>query len=84
MAIYRRTQDYLSRTKPLLILSIVVLVAGILILSRPFMTWTAGQTGWSLKVLQPGRQIVLRQPVLQLRRRCISLIQRAVLAHTRA
>ncbi len=60
MAIYRRTQDYESN-KALLILSIVVLVAGILILLSSFMTWTAGQTGWSLKgFLQPGRQIVLQ------------------------
>jgi MFS family permease len=48
MAIYRRTQDYESN-KALLILSIIVMAAGILILLSTFMTWTAGQTGWSLK-----------------------------------
>ncbi len=48
MAIYRRTQDYESN-KALLILSVVVVIAGILILLSSFMTWTAGQTGWSMK-----------------------------------
>jgi len=48
MAIYRRTQDYESN-KALLILSIIVMAAGILILLSTFMTWTSGQTGWSLK-----------------------------------
>ncbi|PKN60282.1 MAG: hypothetical protein CVU53_03870 [Deltaproteobacteria bacterium HGW-Deltaproteobacteria-11] len=48
MAIYRRTQDYESN-KALLVLSIIVMAAGILILLSTFMTWTSGQTGWSLK-----------------------------------
>ena len=55
MAIYRRTQDYESN-KALLILSIVVLVAGILILFSSFMTWTAGQNRLEPeRFLQPGK-----------------------------
>jgi hypothetical protein len=41
----RRTYE---RNTALLVLSVIVMVAGVLILLSTFMTWTAGQTGWSL------------------------------------
>ena len=60
MAIYRRTQDYESN-KALLVLSIVVTIAGILILLSSFMIWTAGQTELEPeRFLQPGGPVVLQ------------------------
>lgn len=41
----RRTYE---RNTALLVLSVIVMVAGVLILLSTFMTWTSGQTGWSL------------------------------------
>ena len=46
MAIYRRR--YYEPNMALLILSIIVMVAGILVLLSTFMTWTSGQTGLSM------------------------------------
>ncbi len=46
MVTYRRR--YYERNNALLILSILVMAAGVLVLLSTFMTWTSGQTGWSL------------------------------------
>jgi len=46
MVTYRR-RTY-ERNNALLILSILVMAAGVLVLLSTFMTWTSGQTGWSL------------------------------------
>ncbi|OFW58316.1 MAG: hypothetical protein A2W01_08555 [Candidatus Solincola sediminis] len=46
VATYRRS--YYERNKVLLILSIIVMAAGVLILLSTFMTWTSGKTGWGL------------------------------------
>ena len=61
MAVYRR---YYQRNAALLVLSFIVVAAGVLVLLSTFMTWTSGQTGWNLmssfsqegRVDQPGEE----------------------------
>jgi hypothetical protein len=45
--VFTRRRTY-ERNTAILVLSIIVMVAGVLILLSTFMTWTAGQTGWGL------------------------------------